>query len=113
MPLAAPPDLPRSHTPTVRAVEVDFDRQVALSDVADTLQLARLAAESLHGAETVELDAAASLDRRGRRVSIDTTSPTGHTLALIFLGYARREFGGAAVRVRRAAPAAGQIAGAA
>ena len=113
MRLAAPLDLPASHTTTIRAVEIEFDRRVAMSDIADTLQLARLATECLHGVESVELDAGASLDLRTRRVSISTTAPSGHTLALIFLGYARREFGGAAVRVRRAAPAAGQIAGAA
>jgi hypothetical protein len=105
------PDTP--FTPPIRGIEMEFDRTVSMAEVAGTLQLARLAAESLHGAGRVELDAAWSLERRSRRVAIDTSTRAGRSLALVFLGYARREFGGDAVRVCRSASAAPHTAGAA
>jgi hypothetical protein len=113
MRLRASEDTPDDPTQPIRGIELEFHRNVPMAEVAGTLQLARLAAESVHGAERVELDAIANLDRRDRRVAIDTTTPSGHTLALVFLGYARREFGADAVRVIRCAPAAGEMAGAA
>jgi hypothetical protein len=76
-----------------------------MKQVAGTLLLARVATESIHGFDRVSLDAAYELDRRGRSVAIDAHSDVGHTLALVFLGYARREFGEDAVRVVPAARA--------
>src|SRR4051794_8826214 len=74
-----------------------FNRDVPMAQVAGTLLLARLATESLHGFDRVALDAAYTLDRKARKVSIDAYSEVGHTLTLIFQGYARREFGADAV----------------
>ena len=95
-----------------RGIDLEFNRSVPMHEVEDTLQLALLAAESVHGAEQVALDDPASVDRRGQRVVIDTSTPPGHTTALVFLGYVRREFGSEVVRVKRFAAAA-EIAGAA
>jgi hypothetical protein len=97
-----------------RSVGLVFDRAVSMDEVEGTLELARLAAESLHGTEQVELDVAWFVDRRSRAVTVDTATAAGRTLALIFLGYARREFGNSALRVfRTTTNAEGQIAGAA
>jgi hypothetical protein len=68
-----------------------------MGDAADTLQLARIAAESLFGAERVGLEAPASVDSPGRRVTIASATEAGRALAVLFLAYARREFGPAAV----------------
>jgi hypothetical protein len=85
-----------------------------MDEVEGTLELARLAAESLHGTEQVELDAAWVVDRRGRTVAVDTGTAAGRSLALIFLGYARREFGNSALQVFRSTTnAVRQTAGAA
>lgn len=102
----APPPLP--------IYEVEFQPSVPMAEVRDTLELARLAAASVHGDASVELDVRWSLDQGRRRLLIDAATQAGRTFALIFFGYARREFGGDAARVRRV-PAApdGQIAGAA
>ena len=70
-----------------------FVPTVSIDEVGGTLQLAQLAAASLHGPERVELEAHPQIDRAQRAVTIDTTSEAGRTVALIFLGYVRREFG--------------------
>jgi hypothetical protein len=76
-----------------------FDESVAMSEVAGTLALARLAAESLHGRERLEMEASASVDEQSRCVRISGASEVARSLAVIFLGYARHEFGTNAVRV--------------
>ena len=92
---------PRQARGNVHGLGLVFDRDVSFEEVEGTLELARLAAESLHGPEQVELDAAWSLDRRRHTVTLNTASAAGRTLALVFLGYARREFGSRCVRVYR------------
>ena len=99
-----------------RGVHLDFGSSVSMGEVAGTLELALLAAESLHGADRVQLDAGWSMDPRGRRVVIDTGTRAGRTLALIFMGFIRREFGSGAARVYRvrgAGDAGPRLAGAA
>jgi hypothetical protein len=76
-----------------------FGPDVSMAEVEGTLRLSRLATESLHGFARVQLEASCSIDHRERRVEIEASTDVGHTLALIFLGYVRREFGSQAVRV--------------
>jgi hypothetical protein len=66
---------------------------VPLAEAVDTLRLARMAAESLHGRERIDLEASVAVDRVRRVFSFDTSRRPGRTLALVFAGYARREFG--------------------
>jgi hypothetical protein len=81
-----------------------------MDEVEGTLHLARLAAESLHGEDRVRLDAKFAIDRAAHTCVIDTTCEVGRTLALIFAGYARREFGDDAVRMERAGrPVKGKV----
>jgi hypothetical protein len=84
---------------TATATQFVFDRHVPLKDLEGTLRLAQLAAESLHGQDRMELETSCSVDRNRRCVSIQTSSDVGRTLAVVFLGYARREFGPEAVSV--------------
>jgi hypothetical protein len=70
-----------------------------MAEVSDTLELARLAAESLCGAERMEVDARWEVDVSGRQVAVDTTTEAGRTLAIVFLGLVKREFGPDAVRM--------------
>ncbi len=79
----------------------EFNASVPIDEVAGTFDLALLAAESLHGTDRVSLEAIYRVDRANRTIEIDRCSDVGGTLALIFLGYARREFGDAAVRMKR------------
>ncbi len=90
--------------PTPTRVRVSFDRDsVEMNEVHGTLELARLATESLHGQVAVALDAEYGLD--GDTVWIDSATAVGRSLALLFVGYCEREFGSRAIRVERAAAA--------
>jgi hypothetical protein len=84
---------------TTMATRFTFDPEVSMQEVEGTLCLARLAAESIHGFGRVMLDASCSLDRKQRCVRIDVSTDVGHTLALVFLGYVRREFGEGSVEI--------------
>jgi hypothetical protein len=96
------PDIsPASPAPPAGRVTVTFNRSVSMDEAGDTLELAKLATACLHGDERVELETRWSLDRGGRRVTVDTDTSAGRTLAMIFLGYVRREFGTRAVRAQR------------
>lgn len=82
-------------------VRFTFTKRVPFTEVAGTLRLACLAAEALHGAERVRLEARYDLDAGARTVAIRVDSEVGKTLAVVFSGYARREFGEDAVRTDR------------
>jgi hypothetical protein len=88
-----------ARTPSACATRITFEPGVAMRQVQDTLALARMAAESLHGTECVDLDAHAELDAAARTVTVDTSTAAGRSLAMVFLGYCRREFGDGAVRI--------------
>jgi hypothetical protein len=76
-------------------------RTVPLAEVQGTLDLARLAAGSLHGPERIELEAPSAIDPATHSVTFDTTTDAGRSLAIIFFGYVKREFGADAVRMLR------------
>lgn len=78
-----------------------FAPGVDMRQVEMTLRLARLAAEILHGAECVELQTRTRIDAVQRWVRVDTTHPVGRHLALVFCGFARREFGTESVTQHR------------
>lgn len=115
-PVAASPQFERSTTPQpwpTSQVRLTFATDVPMTDVEGTLELARIATEAVHGEGRVEFAAACSLDPDHRDVRIDTTCAVGRTLALIFLGYARREFGRESVTVERAGHAHSCVGGSA
>jgi hypothetical protein len=87
-------------------IRFDFETCVSMEEVEGTLELAQIAAESLHGRGRVELEASCETDVPERSVLIDARSDAGRTLALIFLGYVRREFGGSAFKMKRVAESA-------
>ena len=78
-----------------------FEPSIPMEEAAATFQLALLAAESLHGADRVTLDAVFRIDHDTRSIEVDRSTSVGCTLALVFLGYARCEFGQDAFRMRR------------
>jgi hypothetical protein len=83
-------------------VRLQFDPAVPWSDVLDTLDLAVLAVETLYGTDRVSLEARHEVDDAVRRMSIDITTTVGRTLAILVLGFARRQYGDRAVEVVRA-----------
>ena len=79
-----------------------FSEHVNMAGVEDSLYLAVLAAESIHGRTDIRLEASFRL--KGRACSIDDGTPVGRTIARVFTGYLAREFGeGAFATVRVAA----------
>jgi hypothetical protein len=78
-----------------------FTDDAVLEEARRTLELARLAAESLYGPVFVALDADCRVDLSARTISIDTSSWVGRTLAVLYHGYVRAEFDSATVGVTR------------
>lgn len=78
-----------------------FDQNCAARDVLDTLQLAILATECLHGESQVQLDAAYCTDSAANTYVIDARTSVGRDLVLLFIGFALREYGEKAVSVTR------------
>jgi len=76
-----------------------FKRHVDIDDVQDSLTLAVLSAEELHGRAQTRLDASFHLDRQRRTCTIDASTPVGQDVAKLFTGYLAREFGENAFRV--------------
>ncbi len=83
-------------------MHVTLDRTVPFNEAEDTLRLARLAVESIYGPQRAEFDAPVDIDRVARTFIIDVSGRVGKTLALVFTGYARREFGPESVVVEHA-----------
>ena len=92
----------RARTTQIRCV---FDANVSMDEAEGTLHLAELAAASLHGPQQMELESPASIDHPTRLITIDITSAVGRSVALVFLGYERREFGDRIQVLRMKAPA--------
>lgn len=78
--------------------------KIPFQDAQETLFLAVLATESLHGTSQVRLDASFCLDEDRRSCVIDACTRVGRDLARIFTGFLRREFGEGAFRVERLSP---------
>jgi len=78
-----------------------FAEGVSLRDVEETLLLAVLAAESLHGQSRVRLDAAYHLEAPKCACVIDAGTEVGRDINRLFTGFAIREFGEDSFRVER------------
>jgi hypothetical protein len=78
-----------------------FEPSARMQDVEEALLLAVLAAESLHGRSRVRMDASYCVDAEKRACVIDATTPVGRDICRIFTGFAIREFGENAFKVRR------------
>lgn len=81
-----------------------FEPSVLMTEVHDTLRLAIVAVESMHGRFRVLRDVEVECDFRKRQVVISGMTDAGQSLNDIFAGYASREFGEGAFTVTREAP---------
>jgi hypothetical protein len=82
---------PSAHPPT-RGVRLTFTPGVLVDEVAATLDLSLFAIRSMFGDDAVSIDGVWVLEPGPRAVTIDTSTRVGRSLALVFLGYVRREF---------------------
>ena len=79
----------------------NFDSKVPIRDVEESLLLAVIAAESLHGRSLVRLDASFRFDTQKRSCVVDAATDVGLAIARIFTGFLIREFGEEAFKVER------------
>lgn len=78
-----------------------FDSKVPIREVEESLLLAVLAAESLHGRSSVRLEASFHLDPKKRCCVVDAATEVGRAIARMFTGFLSREFGEDAFEVKR------------
>ncbi len=78
-----------------------FDPSVCFDEVSGTFELALLGVESLYGPDRVAMEAVYKVDPDNRSIEVHRSTDVGGTLALMFLGYSRREFGPEAVKMKR------------
>jgi hypothetical protein len=79
-----------------------FGPSVPLDEAEETLQLALIAAEALHGQPQVRLGAGYYMDPAKRGCAVNANSPAGRDVCRIFTGFLTHEFGESAFTVRRA-----------
>ena len=78
-----------------------FKADLPVDEIEDTLSLAVIATEGLHGESQVLLDAGHAFDPAARSCVIDATSDVGRDLNRLFAGFLRREFGSDAFQIER------------
>ncbi len=78
-----------------------FARKVPARDIEETLMLALMAVESMHGRARLRMDGRYRFDKEAHSCEIDASTKVGVELAEIFTGYATREFGDEAVTIEQ------------
>jgi hypothetical protein len=78
----------------------DFNNEVPMDEVEASIVLALLGTESLHGECDVQLAAPHYLDRERRTCIVDGSTALGRDFNRLLLGFLRREFGSAAIRIQ-------------
>jgi hypothetical protein len=79
----------------------EFDQDIPIKEIEDTLFWAVLNAESIFGKSKVRLDGSFYFDRSKRICVIDKTTEVGQHIAQIFTSLISRSFGETAFRVNR------------
>jgi hypothetical protein len=82
----------------------EFFEDVSLTDIEETLLLAIVATESLHGESQARLDVGHYFDPTVRACVIDAGTAAGRDLNRLFVGFLRREYGDDSFRVQRTTP---------
>ena len=77
-----------------------FRRHIDIDEIQDTLTLAVLGAENLHGRARVRLDGWWRLDRQRRQCTIDASTAVGQDIAQLFTGFLSKEFGEGTFKVQ-------------
>lgn len=84
---------------TIDTYQFQFDDSISAGDVEETLGIAVIATECLHGEAQVQLDRCYRLNKELKLLSIEAGTDVGRDLNRLFLGFATREFGRERVRV--------------
>ena len=83
------------------SVRYEFKDGIDFAEVEDTLYLALVGTESIHGEVPARLEAGCIVDRPARSCLLACSGPVGRDLNSLFCGFLRKEFGPAAFRIER------------
>ena len=78
-----------------------FHESVPVGELEDTLLLAVIATESLHGESQARLDIGHAFCAENRSCEIDATTEVGRDFNRLFIGFISREFGRGSFQVER------------
>lgn len=87
-----------------------FDSAVPMPELENTIVLAIIATESLHGEAQSRIDIGHAFDAERRACVIDATTVVGRDFNRLFVGFVTREFGADCFKVERVPNAASQPA---
>jgi hypothetical protein len=76
-----------------------FARTIPAREIEETLMLAVIAVESLHGRARLTMDGRYRFDKAQHLCEIDATTEVGMDLARIFTGYVTREYGDISISI--------------
>ena len=80
----------------------NFAKHVPVDDIEDSLMIAALAAEALHGRASMKQDASFCFNKKTRVCVVDAETPVGCDIARILTTFIARGFGERAFTVERA-----------
>ncbi|MCE5314042.1 MAG: hypothetical protein ABFD49_07205 [Armatimonadota bacterium] len=80
----------------------NFAKHVPVDDIEDSLMIAALAAEALHGRAAVKMDAYFCLDKKNRTCVVDAGTSIGCDIARILSTFVTRGYGESSFKVERA-----------
>jgi len=78
-----------------------FEPHLPMREVRDSLELAILAAEGVHGPAQVRLDFGYYADDEKRSLVVDARAEAGRTVAQVFIEFLTQQFGEHTFRVER------------
>jgi len=87
--------------PGIQTTRFKFKASVPMHEVMETMLMAQLAIESIYGEDRAKLETSIGAYPRRRLILIGTANEIGVNLALVFMGYMRREFGGRSFTMER------------
>ena len=89
------------HQMSEKVYRYSFSNKLDIQDIEDSLLLAVLATECLHGRSRIRLDASFNLEKKKMSCLIDAGTKVGCCIARIFTGFLTREFSEANFQVER------------
>lgn len=81
--------------------QFSFSDQIPFHEVEESLLLALIATESVHGRSSVKLEASFKIHEQKRLCVIDAETEVGRHIARIFTGYLTQQFGEEAFKVKQ------------
>jgi len=78
-----------------------FSKHIPVDDLEDSLMIAALAAEALHGRAAMKQDAYFCLDKKARTCVVDAETPVGCDIAKILSTFVTKGYGESSFKIER------------